>query len=110
MSLLQPPLLLSNFLFLLQPNTTVSERRLRGLRACRQLPHLEITVVFVLFVCSLAPLAVLHVAVWRHAAVEMREHRIVNLSDLLFCLAPEWEAANLKKMEEAYETVNMEIR
>lgn len=48
--------------------------------------------------------------VWQHAAVEMQQLRIVNLSDLLFCLAAEWEATSLKKVEEAYETVNMEIR
>lgn len=29
----------------------------------------------------------------------MRRHRIVNLSDLLFCLAPKWEAANLQEVE-----------
>lgn len=40
----------------------------------------------------------------------MQQLHIVNLSDLLFCLAAEWEATNLKKVEEAYETVNMEIR
>lgn len=31
--------------------------------------------------------------VWKHAAAAMQQHRIVNLSDLLFCLATEWEAA-----------------
>lgn len=31
----------------------------------------------------------------------MRQQRIVNLSDLLFCLAPEWEAANLKKVDKS---------
>lgn len=41
---------------------------------------------------------------------QSQQLRIVNLSDLLFCLAAEWEATNLKKVEEAYETVNMEIR
>uniref|UniRef100_A0A8D0CU54 Glucosidase 2 subunit beta n=1 Tax=Sander lucioperca TaxID=283035 RepID=A0A8D0CU54_SANLU len=41
--------------------------------------------------------------------VEMQQLHIVNLCDLLFCLAAEWEATNLKKVEEAYETVNMEI-
>lgn len=40
----------------------------------------------------------------------MQQLHIVNLCDLLFCLAAEWEATNLKKVEEAYETVNMEIR
>uniref|UniRef100_A0A3P9PTX2 Glucosidase 2 subunit beta n=1 Tax=Poecilia reticulata TaxID=8081 RepID=A0A3P9PTX2_POERE len=40
---------------------------------------------------------------------QSQQRRIVNLSDLLFCLAAEWEAADLKKVEEAYETVNMEI-
>uniref|UniRef100_A0A3Q2QJ43 Glucosidase 2 subunit beta n=1 Tax=Fundulus heteroclitus TaxID=8078 RepID=A0A3Q2QJ43_FUNHE len=40
---------------------------------------------------------------------ESQQLRIVNLSDLLFCLAAEWEATDLKKVEEAYETVNMEI-
>lgn len=29
----------------------------------------------------------------------MQQRRIVNLSDLLFCLAAEWEAANLQKVE-----------
>lgn len=40
----------------------------------------------------------------------MQQLHIVNLSNLLFCLASEWEATNLKKTEEAYETINMEIR
>uniref|UniRef100_A0A8C6U5V9 Glucosidase 2 subunit beta n=1 Tax=Neogobius melanostomus TaxID=47308 RepID=A0A8C6U5V9_9GOBI len=34
---------------------------------------------------------------------------IVNSSDLLFCLAAEWEATNLKKAEESYERVSAEI-
>uniref|UniRef100_A0A3B4XYS2 Glucosidase 2 subunit beta n=1 Tax=Seriola lalandi dorsalis TaxID=1841481 RepID=A0A3B4XYS2_SERLL len=41
--------------------------------------------------------------------VKMQQLRIVKLSDLLFCLAANWEATNLKKVEEAYDTVNMEI-
>ena len=48
--------------------------------------------------------------VWQHAAAEMQRLRIVNLPDLLFCLAAKWEATNLKQVEEAYDTVNMEIR
>ncbi|MEQ2251569.1 hypothetical protein ILYODFUR_012361 [Ilyodon furcidens] len=40
---------------------------------------------------------------------ESQQLCIVNLSDLLFCLAAEWEATDLKKVEEAYETLNMEI-
>lgn len=40
----------------------------------------------------------------------MQQLDSVNLCNLLFRLAAEWEATNLKKVEEAYDTVNMEIR
>lgn len=49
-------------------------------------------------------------AVSHHTAVEMQQLRIVNSPDLLFYVAAEREATGLKEVEEAYETVNMEIR
>lgn len=68
-----------------------------------------------MFMCSLLQSLKIPPYIWRALfgntqGAQSQQLRIVNLSDLLFCLAAEWEATNLKKVEEAYETVNMEIR